>query len=180
MKIATTRCGSWGVTEFGDGSPALPGSITCHLGRPRYKTWLRPMTERSWFLCWEGSRDSGAANWKRSMRTPLRHATQMRQYFSGTAMGASGLEPMEPVLCISIRDAPTYFHRLMDSLAITLCRSSKIAKVMFGSPPWAGSIVFATTRSQRTPNTKAWELRPDGVRWRRAKMEVYGWAPKMV
>ena len=95
-------------------------------------------------------------------------------------MAASGLEPREPVLCISIRDAPTYFRRLMDSPAISLPRSSKIAKVMFGSPPWAGSIVFATTRSRRTPNTKAWELSPGGALWWRAEMEVYGWAPMMV
>ena len=34
MKIATTCSGGWRVTEFGDGGPALPGSITCHLRRP--------------------------------------------------------------------------------------------------------------------------------------------------
>src|SRR5580693_6196849 len=104
----------------------------------------------------------------------------MGQDFSATAMAASGLEPREPVLCISIRDVPTYFRRLMDSPAISLHRSSKIAKVMSGSPLWAGSIVFATTRSRRTPNTKALELYPDGALWWWAKMEVYGWAPMMV
>ena len=31
MKIAMTCSGWWRVTEFGDGGPALPGSITCHL-----------------------------------------------------------------------------------------------------------------------------------------------------
>src|SRR5580704_7448996 len=104
----------------------------------------------------------------------------MGQEFYGTAMEASGLEPRGPVLCISITDAPTYFRRLMDSPAISLPRSSKIAKVMSGSLPWAGSIVFATTRSRRTPNTRALELSPDGVLWWRAKMEAYGWAAMMV
>ena len=65
----------------------------------------------------------------------------------------------------SITDAPTYFRRLMDSPAITLSRSSKIAKVIFGSPPWAALIVFVTTRSRHTPNTRAWELSPDGALW---------------
>ena len=121
----------------------------------------------------------GSGKWKCSIRTPPRHATSTGQNFSETAMEASGLEPREPVSCICITDAPTYFRRLMDSPAILLPGSSKIAKVMSGSPHWAGSIVFATTRSRRTPSTKALELSPDGAPWWRAKMEVYGWAPVM-
>src|SRR4029077_12657649 len=45
MKIVTTCSGWWGVTEFGDGGPALPRSITCHLERPQYRTWVRPAME---------------------------------------------------------------------------------------------------------------------------------------
>jgi ligand-binding sensor domain-containing protein len=39
---------------------------------------------------------------------------------------------------------------------------------------------FATTRSRRTPATKAWKLNRGGALWWQAEMEVYGWAPKMV
>src|SRR4029077_7668343 len=45
MKIATTCSGWLGMTEFGNGGLGPPGSITCHLGRSRYKTWVRPRME---------------------------------------------------------------------------------------------------------------------------------------